>query len=132
MLSSWKSPLEVALAAREADGAAALEEVRLDARAAQAGRGGPLRVQPGTVGAAAVLSVPLDPAPMPTFAPPPREVAAAKYDLNYIGLDGSIGCMVNGVCGGRPAPPCTALQGAALEARRRLHIAPKTTSAQHT
>ena len=25
-----------------------------------------------------------------------REVAAAKYDLNYIGLDGSIGCMVNG------------------------------------
>jgi len=26
----------------------------------------------------------------------PREVEAAKYDLNYIGLDGSIGCMVNG------------------------------------
>uniref|UniRef100_A0A061S5H4 Succinate--CoA ligase [ADP-forming] subunit beta, mitochondrial n=1 Tax=Tetraselmis sp. GSL018 TaxID=582737 RepID=A0A061S5H4_9CHLO len=26
----------------------------------------------------------------------PREVAAAKYDLNYIGLDGEIGCMVNG------------------------------------
>lgn len=26
----------------------------------------------------------------------PREVAAAKYDLNYIGLDGNIGCMVNG------------------------------------
>ena len=26
----------------------------------------------------------------------PREVAAAEYDLNYIGLDGSIGCMVNG------------------------------------
>ena len=25
-----------------------------------------------------------------------REVAAGKYDLNYIGLDGSIGCMVNG------------------------------------
>jgi len=25
-----------------------------------------------------------------------REVAAAKHDLNYIGLDGSIGCMVNG------------------------------------
>ena len=25
-----------------------------------------------------------------------REVAAAKYDLNYIGLDGEIGCMVNG------------------------------------
>eukprot|EP00798_Chlamydomonas_sp_ICE-L_P017187 gene17187-23504_t len=24
------------------------------------------------------------------------EVAAAKFDLNYIGLDGSIGCMVNG------------------------------------
>jgi len=23
-------------------------------------------------------------------------VAAAKYDLNYIGLDGEIGCMVNG------------------------------------
>lgn len=23
-------------------------------------------------------------------------MAAGKYDLNYIGLDGSIGCMVNG------------------------------------
>eukprot|EP01026_Neomeris_dumetosa_P037211 TRINITY_DN30124_c0_g1_i13.p1 TRINITY_DN30124_c0_g1~~TRINITY_DN30124_c0_g1_i13.p1 ORF type:complete len:424 (-),score=73.10 TRINITY_DN30124_c0_g1_i13:207-1478(-) len=26
----------------------------------------------------------------------PREVAASKYDLNYIGLEGNIGCMVNG------------------------------------
>jgi len=26
----------------------------------------------------------------------PREVNAAKFDLNYIGLDGNIGCMVNG------------------------------------
>jgi len=26
----------------------------------------------------------------------PREVEAAKYDLNYIGLDGQIGCLVNG------------------------------------
>jgi succinyl-CoA synthetase beta subunit len=26
----------------------------------------------------------------------PREVEASKHDLNYIGLDGSIGCMVNG------------------------------------
>ena len=26
----------------------------------------------------------------------PREVEASKWDLNYIGLDGSIGCMVNG------------------------------------
>eukprot|EP00884_Botryococcus_braunii_P023605 jgi/Botrbrau1/9929/Bobra.0012s0027.1 len=26
----------------------------------------------------------------------PREVEAAKADLNYIGLDGNIGCMVNG------------------------------------
>eukprot|EP00341_Mesodinium_pulex_P006714 CAMPEP_0116911986 /NCGR_PEP_ID=MMETSP0467-20121206/15815_1 /TAXON_ID=283647 /ORGANISM="Mesodinium pulex, Strain SPMC105" /LENGTH=420 /DNA_ID=CAMNT_0004587875 /DNA_START=73 /DNA_END=1335 /DNA_ORIENTATION=- len=26
----------------------------------------------------------------------PREVHAAKFDLNYIGLDGNIGCMVNG------------------------------------
>lgn len=26
----------------------------------------------------------------------PREVAAKEYDLNYIGLDGSIACMVNG------------------------------------
>ena len=26
----------------------------------------------------------------------PREVEASKVDLNYIGLDGSIGCMVNG------------------------------------
>ena len=24
----------------------------------------------------------------------PREVAAAKWDLNYIGLEGEIGCMV--------------------------------------
>ena len=26
----------------------------------------------------------------------PREVEARKYDLNYVGLDGAIGCMVNG------------------------------------
>eukprot|EP00735_Rhodelphis_limneticus_P012618 TRINITY_DN592_c0_g1::TRINITY_DN592_c0_g1_i1::g.10467::m.10467 TRINITY_DN592_c0_g1::TRINITY_DN592_c0_g1_i1::g.10467 ORF type:complete len:433 (+),score=186.10,sp/P53587/SUCB_NEOFR/60.10/2e-171,ATP-grasp_2/PF08442.5/6.6e-73,Ligase_CoA/PF00549.14/7.6e-26,ATP-grasp_5/PF13549.1/6.6e-10,GARS_A/PF01071.14/0.0027,GARS_A/PF01071.14/23,Succ_CoA_lig/PF13607.1/0.032,SUI1/PF01253.17/13,SUI1/PF01253.17/8 TRINITY_DN592_c0_g1_i1:40-1299(+) len=26
----------------------------------------------------------------------PREVAAAKFDLNYIGLDGNIACLVNG------------------------------------
>lgn len=26
----------------------------------------------------------------------PREVAASKWDLNYIGLEGDIGCMVNG------------------------------------
>jgi len=26
----------------------------------------------------------------------PREVQAGKFDLNYIGLDGNIGCMVNG------------------------------------
>lgn len=26
----------------------------------------------------------------------PREVEAGKWDLNYIGLDGNIGCMVNG------------------------------------
>ncbi|KAF4672629.1 beta' subunit [Perkinsus olseni] len=26
----------------------------------------------------------------------PREVAASEWDLNYIGLDGNIGCMVNG------------------------------------
>ncbi|KAI8993700.1 hypothetical protein BDB01DRAFT_716520 [Pilobolus umbonatus] len=26
----------------------------------------------------------------------PREIAAAKYELNYIGLDGNIGCLVNG------------------------------------
>merc|ERR1712160_190068 len=26
----------------------------------------------------------------------PREVAASAFDLNYIGLDGKIGCMVNG------------------------------------
>lgn len=26
----------------------------------------------------------------------PREVRASKFDLNYIGLDGSIGCLVNG------------------------------------
>lgn len=26
----------------------------------------------------------------------PREVAAAKFNLNYVGMDGNIGCMVNG------------------------------------
>ena len=26
----------------------------------------------------------------------PREVKAAEWDLNYVGLDGNIGCMVNG------------------------------------
>jgi succinyl-CoA synthetase beta subunit len=26
----------------------------------------------------------------------PREVAASEFDLNYIGLDGSIACLVNG------------------------------------
>jgi len=26
----------------------------------------------------------------------PREVAASKFDLNYVGMDGNIGCMVNG------------------------------------
>lgn len=26
----------------------------------------------------------------------PREVAATKFELNYIGMDGNIGCMVNG------------------------------------
>lgn len=26
----------------------------------------------------------------------PREVEASKYDLNYIGMDGNIGCLVNG------------------------------------
>ena len=30
------------------------------------------------------------------LAPLPVQVAAAKADLNYIGLDGEIGCMVNG------------------------------------
>ena len=45
----------------------------------------------------------------------PKEVAASKYDLSYISLDGNIGCMVNGaglamatmdiikLCGGSPA-----------------------------
>ncbi len=45
----------------------------------------------------------------------PREVAASEYDLNYIGLDGNIACLVNGAglamatmdiikhCGGEPA-----------------------------
>ena len=26
----------------------------------------------------------------------PKEIEAAKYDLNYVALDGNIGCMVNG------------------------------------
>lgn len=30
------------------------------------------------------------------FEEDPKEVEAGKYDLNYISLDGSIGCMVNG------------------------------------
>lgn len=30
------------------------------------------------------------------FEEDPREVEASKYDLNYISLDGNIGCMVNG------------------------------------
>ena len=45
----------------------------------------------------------------------PREVEASKFDLNYIGLDGNIACLVNGAglamatmdiiqhCGGSPA-----------------------------
>ena len=45
----------------------------------------------------------------------PREVAASEFNLNYIGLDGNIACLVNGAglamatmdiiqhCGGRPA-----------------------------
>lgn len=33
----------------------------------------------------------------------PREVEASKYDLNYIGLDGNIGCM--GACCARELPP---------------------------
>ena len=45
----------------------------------------------------------------------PKELEASKYDLNYIALDGEIGCMVNGAglamatmdiikyCGGEPA-----------------------------
>lgn len=45
----------------------------------------------------------------------PKEIEASKYDLNYISLDGNIGCMVNGAglamgtmdiikhCGGDPA-----------------------------
>ena len=45
----------------------------------------------------------------------PREVAAAEHDLSYVGLDGDIGCMINGAglamatmdmikyCGGEPA-----------------------------
>lgn len=45
----------------------------------------------------------------------PRETEAAKYNLNYVGLDGNIGCLVNGaglamatmdivqLCGGKPA-----------------------------
>ena len=28
--------------------------------------------------------------------PPYRELEAAKFDLNYIGMDGNIACMVNG------------------------------------
>merc|ERR1712138_255915 len=45
----------------------------------------------------------------------PKEIEASKFDLNYISLDGNIGCMVNGAglamgtmdiikhCGGEPA-----------------------------
>ena len=53
----------------------------------------------------------------------PREVAASKWDLNYIGLDGKIGCMVNGaglamatmdiikLHGGKPPLPPSCLFG---------------------
>jgi succinyl-CoA synthetase beta subunit len=34
----------------------------------------------------------------------PREVEASAYDLNYIGLDGEIGCMVNGAVSGAKQP----------------------------
>eukprot|EP00211_Chloroparvula_japonica_P006438 CAMPEP_0119152344 /NCGR_PEP_ID=MMETSP1310-20130426/47668_1 /TAXON_ID=464262 /ORGANISM="Genus nov. species nov., Strain RCC2339" /LENGTH=427 /DNA_ID=CAMNT_0007144697 /DNA_START=119 /DNA_END=1402 /DNA_ORIENTATION=+ len=58
----------------------------------------------------------------------PREVAAGKADLNYIGLDGNIGCLVNGAglamatmdiikhYGGEPANFCD-LGGGATEER---------------
>jgi succinyl-CoA synthetase beta subunit len=58
----------------------------------------------------------------------PRELAASKFDLNYIGLDGNIGCMVNGaglamatmdiikLQGGNPANFLDVGGGASLEA----------------
>ena len=56
----------------------------------------------------------------------PREVAAHKYDLNYIGLDGNIGCMVNGaglamatMARDPPARPTTAAGGRGQTPRRR-------------
>ena len=60
----------------------------------------------------------------------PREVEASKFDLNYIGLDGNIGCMVNGaglamatmdiikLSGGNPANFLDVGGGASLETVR--------------
>lgn len=40
-----------------------------------------------------------------------REVAAGKWDLNYIGLDGNIGCMVNGAGLAMSTMDITSLKG---------------------
>ena len=57
----------------------------------------------------------------------PREVAASEFNLNYIGLDGNIACLVNGAglamatmdiiqhCGGRPANFLDVGGGASME-----------------
>jgi len=41
----------------------------------------------------------------------PLEVEASRYGLNYIKLDGTVGCMVNGA--GLPWPPWTSLSSRA-------------------
>jgi succinyl-CoA synthetase beta subunit len=50
----------------------------------------------------------------------PREVEASKVDLNYIGLDGSIGCMVNGAGLAMATLDIIKLYGASVLAARSL------------
>ena len=62
----------------------------------------------------------------------PREAEAAKYDLNWVSLDGNIGCMVNGA--GLAMATMDIIQYAGGEARelpRRRRTA-RTPSASRT
>ena len=52
----------------------------------------------------------------------PREVEASKVDLNYIGLDGSIGCMVNGAGLAMATLDIIKLYGACVVCYMPLHV----------
>ena len=56
----------------------------------------------------------------------PREVAADKWDLNYVGLDGNIGCMVSGRRHSQPSTP----HPGAYEPDRHAH-ARRSSQRQH-